>query len=106
MALFDGTNILKAQEKRLLMKKILCLLLMTSLHGYAQDIDVAQERKGYWSTSLGYTYDFFVDGFVYVKEVQSVADSLSFNEDLNLTHWHNAAVEIRRTFKNEDRKSV
>jgi len=68
---------------------------------YSQDSTASSERKGYWTTSLGYTYDFFVDGYVYVKEVHTIADSLSFNEDLNLSHWHNAALELRYTFKND-----
>lgn len=83
------------------MKKLLCLLLFTSLYAYSQDEAETPVRKGYWTTSFGYTYDFFVDGYVFVKEVNSIADSLSFNEDLNQSHWHNAAVELRYTFKND-----
>jgi len=90
------------------MKKILCLLMFVSLNTFAQDespmahTDTAtQVRKGYWSASLGYTYDFLVEGYVYVKEVNSMADSLSFNEDLNLSNWHNAAIELKYNFKND-----
>ena len=91
-----------------MMKKILCLVMLISINTFAQEESatapsdsVKPERKGYWSTSLGYTYDFFVDGYVYVKEVNSIADSLSFNEDLNLSHWHNAALDVKYTFKND-----
>jgi hypothetical protein len=88
-------------KKTTLMKKLLCFLMFASLHGYSQDEQSAPERKGYWTASLGYTYDFLVDGYVYVKEVNSIADSLSFNEELNLSHWHNAALELKYTFKND-----
>src|SRR6186713_2248556 len=83
------------------MKKLLCLLILASFQAYSQDEENLPERKGYWTASLGYTYDFFVKGYVYVKEVNSIADSLSFNEELNLSHWHNGAVELKYTFKND-----
>jgi hypothetical protein len=83
------------------MKKNLWILILVSLQGFSQDTTKSQERKGYWTASMGYTYDFFVDGYVYVKEVNSIADSLSFNEDLNVSHWHNAALKIKYTFKND-----
>jgi len=100
MYLLSGTNIF-ITGKRLQMKKLLCLLMLFSLTAFAQDENVVPERKGYWSASLGYTYDFLVEGYVYVKEVNSVADSLSFNQDLNLSHWHNAALKLKYTFKND-----
>jgi hypothetical protein len=83
------------------MKKVLSLFVLASLQGFSQDTTQITERKGYWTASMGYTYDFFVDGYVYVKEVNSIADSLSFNEDLNFSHWHNAALELKYTFKND-----
>src|SRR5436190_7136523 len=90
------------REKSLLMKKLLCLaILANSLHALSQDKIEVKERKSFLTTSLGYTYDFFVDGYVYIKEVNSIADSLSFNEDLNLSHWHNAAVDLKYTFKSD-----
>lgn len=83
------------------MKKLLCLLLLISIHARAQEVNDTPERKGYWTASVGYTYDFLVDGYVYVKEVNSAADSLSFNQDLNISHWHNASIKLKYTFKND-----
>src|SRR6187455_2301311 len=83
------------------MKKLLCLLILTSSYAYSQEQTETPERKGYWTASAGYTYDFLVDGYVFVRDVNSVADSLSFNQDMNLSHWHNLAVELKYTFKND-----
>ena len=88
------------------MKKLLCLFIFASTHSFAQEESAPAERRGFWSASVGYTYDFYVDGYVYVKEVHSAADSLSFNEDLNLSHWHNAALKLKYTFKNESALSL
>ena len=73
-------------------------MLFGTFQVYSQD---SLPRKGYWSTSLAYTYDFYVKGFVYVKEIHSSADSISFKEDLKVSRWHNLALNIKRTFRND-----
>ena len=71
-----------------------CLLLLVTLNA------AGQENRRSWSTSIGYTYEPYIDGYVFVKEINSAADSLSFKEDLNVSRWHNVALKVSKTFKN------
>jgi hypothetical protein len=93
-------NLLKP-DKHFIMKKALLLLLVLAVYS-----SYAQEKKGNWSVSLGYTFEPLIDGYVYVKEINSVADSLSFNEDLNVSRWHNVSVKVKKTFKSKSSLSL
>lgn len=83
------------------MKKLLTLLFcIAGLHSFAQ------ETKGTWAVSAGYIFEPLIDGYVYVQELGTAADSLSFNEDLGVSRWHNVSLKVRRTFKNHSSISI
>jgi len=81
-------------------KTIMFLILGLSMEAFAQ------EKKGSWAVSLGYAFEPLIDGYVYVQEIGSIADSLSFNEDLNVSRWHNLAVKVRKSFRSNSSISL
>ena len=69
------------------------------LAGWAAAVPAQDTLRG-WSVSAGYTYERLLEGYVFVKGVNTAADTLSFGQDLNINSWHHVFLGVKKTFGN------
>lgn len=53
-----------------------------------------------WEVNATFNHDFFIGGYVRVRELKSDGDKLSLGNDLGMKDWNSASLEIARFFKN------
>lgn len=53
-----------------------------------------------WEVNATFNHDFFIGGYVRVRELQSDGDKLSLGNDLGMKDWNSASLEIVRFFRN------
>ena len=83
----------------MLNKYILFIGCLLAINVYAQDEANKEPERGYFSITLNGTHDFLVGGYVYIQESYLPADTLSFNQGLNMSKWNSTAATLSYTYK-------
>ena len=77
------------------------VLLFTcyALTSLAQDLSENKSQQSL-QVSVSYDHDFFVNGYVQVRELEYEGEKLSLNSDFGMNGWNSATAAMSFTFKN------